>query len=52
MIGDTLHTDILGGQGAGLATILVTDHGILAGRDTAPFIEASGIAPDIILPAI
>jgi HAD superfamily hydrolase (TIGR01459 family) len=52
MIGDTLHTDILGGQAAGLATILVTDHGILAGRDIAPFIAASGIVPDIVLPAI
>ena len=52
MIGDTLHTDILGGQGAGLATILVTDHGIFAGQDTAPYIRESGIVPDIILPSI
>lgn len=52
MIGDTLHTDILGGLAAGLGTILVTDHGILAGRDAAPFVRASGIHPDHILPAI
>ncbi len=52
MIGDTLHTDILGGQAAGLATILVTEHGIFAGHDTAPFIAQSGIVPDIILPSI
>ncbi|MBS0122808.1 HAD-IIA family hydrolase [Aestuariicoccus sp. KMU-90] len=52
MIGDTLHTDILGGQAAGLATILVTDHGLFAGQDTAPFIAASGIVPDIALPSI
>lgn len=52
MIGDTLHTDILGGQAAGLATILVTDHGIFAGQDCAPYIEKSGIIPDIILPTI
>jgi glycerol 3-phosphatase-2 len=52
MIGDTLHTDILGGQAAGLATILVTDHGLFAGQDTAPFIAQSGIVPDIVLPAI
>jgi glycerol-1-phosphatase len=52
MIGDTLHTDILGGQAAGLATVLVTDHGLFAGRDTAPFIAASGIVPDIVLPSI
>ncbi|MDA9020296.1 HAD-IIA family hydrolase [Flavimaricola sp.] len=52
MIGDTLHTDILGGQAAGLATILVTDHGLFAGRDTAPYFAESGIVPDIILPSI
>lgn len=52
MIGDTLHTDILGGQAAGLATILVTAHGIFAGQDTHPFIAQSGILPDLVLPAI
>ena len=52
MIGDTLHTDILGGQAAGLATILVTEHGIFAGHDTAPYIAQSGIVPDIALPSI
>ncbi|MFT7448407.1 MAG: glycerol 3-phosphatase-2 [Glaciecola sp.] len=52
MIGDTLHTDILGGQAAGLATILVTDHGLFTGRDTAPYIAESGLIPDIILPSI
>lgn len=52
MIGDTLHTDILGGQAVGLSTILVTDHGLFAGQDTAPFIAQSGIVPDIALPAI
>ena len=52
MIGDTLHTDILGGQAAGLATILVTDHGLFAGHKTAPYIAQSGIVPDISLPSI
>jgi HAD superfamily hydrolase (TIGR01450 family) len=52
MIGDTLHTDILGGQAAGLATILVTDHGLFAGHDTAPYIAQGGIFPDIALPTI
>ena len=52
MIGDTLHTDILGGQAAGLATILVTDNGLFAGHDTAPYIAQGGIFPDIALPAI
>ena len=52
MIGDTLHTDVLGGQAAGLATILVTEHGLFAGHDTAPYIAQSGIVPDIALPSI
>ena len=52
MIGDTLHTDILGGQAADLATILVTDHGLLAGQDFHRFVGESGIVPDIVLPSI
>ena len=52
MVGDTLHTDILGGMEAGCDTILVTRHGILAGRDPAPLIAQSGILPDLILPSI
>jgi len=48
MVGDTLHTDILGGAAAGWGTILVTGHGIFRGCDVAPFIEASGIVPDVI----
>ena len=46
MVGDTLHTDILGGRAAGARTVLVRDHGLFAGRDTGPFIAASGIVPD------
>ena len=49
MVGDTLHTDILGGQVAGLQTALVTQTGVLAGMDVERAIEASGIAPDWIL---
>ncbi len=49
MVGDTLHTDVLGGAAAGCRTVLVTDHGLFAGRDTAPFIVASGIVPDFIV---
>lgn len=52
MIGDTLHTDILGGQAAGLSTILITDHGLFAGRNTTPFIAESAIVPDFVLPSI
>jgi len=50
MVGDTLHTDILGGRAAGLAGVLVARHGLFAGRDVAPFIERSGIVPDMIVP--
>ncbi|WP_342075283.1 HAD family hydrolase [Yoonia sp. SS1-5] len=46
MVGDTLHTDILGGAATGFKTILVRDHGLFAGHATAPFIESSGIRPD------
>lgn len=46
MVGDTLHTDILGGAAKGWRTVLVTDHGIFAGLDVAPFIQQSGIVPD------
>ncbi len=50
MVGDTLHTDILGGAAAGFRTILVEDHGLFRGRDTAPFVDQCGIVPDFIVP--
>lgn len=50
MVGDTLHTDILGGAAAGLGTVLITDHGLFQGCDTAPYIQRSGIRPDWIIP--
>jgi glycerol-1-phosphatase len=49
MVGDTLHTDVLGGAASGCKTVLVTDHGLFTGRDTAPFIKASGIVPDFVI---
>ena len=52
MVGDTLHTDILGGQAAGLATILVTRHGLFAGENVEGYIADSGIVPDWIMPSI
>jgi HAD superfamily hydrolase (TIGR01450 family) len=48
MVGDTLHTDILGGAAQGLATILVHQHGLFAGRDIAAYIARSGIGPDFV----
>ena len=52
MVGDTLHTDVLGGAAAGCRSVLVTDHGLFAGLDAQPFIQTSGIVPDFILPSI
>ena len=52
MIGDTLHTDILGGSAAGFKTALVTDHGLFKGHDAYDYIERSQIIPDYVLPAI
>ncbi len=52
MVGDTLHTDILGGAAAGLKTVLVTDHGLFKGQKTSRFIKKSKIIPDFIIPSI
>ena len=49
MVGDSLHTDILGGHIAGLKTALVAGHGFFAGQDIKKPIEISGIKPDFIL---
>jgi HAD superfamily hydrolase (TIGR01450 family) len=49
MVGDTLHTDILGGAAFGLKTALVTDHGLFAKHPVQPFIDACGIVPDFIM---
>ena len=52
MIGDTLHTDILGAAAAGWKTALATAHGLLKGTDPTLPIARSGIVPDHILPSI
>ena len=49
MVGDSLHTDILGGQAAGLKTALIAGYGFFAGHDVGGPIAASGINPDYIL---
>ncbi len=49
MVGDTLHTDILGGAAMGFATALVTGHGTLAPEAAEAAMAASGIVPDIVL---
>ena len=52
MVGDTLHTDILGGLVAGIKTALVVDSGVMAGRDVNSAIAQAGIAPDWIVSRI
>ncbi len=52
MVGDTLHTDILGGAAAGFGTVLVTGHGVLKDLDVMACIEQSAIWPDYIVPQI
>jgi len=48
MVGDTLHTDILGGAAIGAKTVLIADHGLFLGCDVTPFIAQSGMTPDWI----
>lgn len=48
MVGDTLHTDILGAAAAGIASLLVTEHGVLQALDVDICIARSGIRPTYI----
>jgi HAD superfamily hydrolase (TIGR01459 family) len=50
MVGDTLHTDVLGGAAAGMKTVLIEDHGLFKGHDVVQYMQASGIRPDYICP--
>lgn len=49
MVGDTLHTDILGGAAAGVKTALISEYGALAETDVELAIRSSGITPDFIV---
>ncbi|PID62344.1 MAG: hypothetical protein CSB44_04450 [Gammaproteobacteria bacterium] len=49
MVGDTLHTDILGGAAAGWKTVLVSDHGLMREADIEEVIGRSGVRPDWIV---
>ncbi len=49
MVGDSLHTDILGAQTAGIASALIAGYGFFAGHDAAEGIERTGISPNYIL---
>jgi len=52
MLGDTLHTDVLGANSQGWQSVLVTQHGLFRGHDVRPFIRQSRIRPDWIIPSI
>lgn len=49
MVGDSLHTDILGAITAGVASALVSDYGFFAGENVAAAIELAGIVPDFVV---
>ncbi len=50
MVGDTLHTDVLGGAAAGWGTVLVSGFGLFRGRNVMTYIEKSRIVPDFVVP--
>ena len=50
MVGDSLHTDILGGGAAGLQSVLITGAGLFRDGGAERFIAATGIQPDWIVP--
>ncbi|CAG9001479.1 MAG: hypothetical protein CENE_03499 [Candidatus Celerinatantimonas neptuna] len=52
MVGDTLHTDILGGAIMGMKTVLVTGSGFLRGLNVEEHIDAADIKPSYILDSI
>ncbi len=48
MVGDTLHTDILGGAAFGWRTVLIKDHGLMKHAELEATVAASGIRPDFV----
>jgi len=52
MLGDTLHTDILGGNAAGISTALITNYGTYKGKGLTAYFEQSGIVPDYVMPTL
>ena len=49
MVGDSLHTDVLGGAAAGIRTALVTSFGLFRTCDVESLIGRSGIVPNHLL---
>lgn len=52
MVGDTLHTDVLGGCSAGLRTALVVEQGGSADLDWERAIDLTGIVPHHVIDRI
>ena len=52
MVGDSLHTDILGGAAAGFSTVLVTGEGLFSNGGAEAALDATGLMPDIIVERI
>ena len=52
MVGDTPHTDILGGQAFGLKTALVTSYGFMRAQNTEIVLNDIGIYPNWIVSEI
>ena len=48
MVGDSLHTDILGATAAGLLSVLVTDYGLMRGLNVSKICQQTSIHPHII----
>ena len=52
MIGDSLHTDILGANAAGLMSVLVTNYGLMRGLKVEKICRDTSIHPHIISPIL
>ena len=49
MVGDSPHTDILGGNAAGLSTALISSYGLLRDHDAPALLEELDIQPDFLV---
>lgn len=49
MVGDSLHTDILGAHAAGIKSALIANYGFFAGQDLGTALKTAQISPDYIL---